>query len=140
VHLKVKQNAFLPLVIPKEKKSDLRKSKTVVIDPGHGGYEKGIRKGQYIEKNVVLDIAKKLGALINRGASRSHLTRKSDRFMSQKDRVKYVNDKEADVFISIHVGNHSEMVLYVPVVSGQVSEIVKPYLDNRGQEGDRKNI
>jgi len=134
VHLKVKQNAFLPLVIPKEKKSDLRKSKTVVIDPGHGGYEKGIRKGQYIEKNVVLDIAKKLGALINRGASRSHLTRKSDRFMSQKDRVKYVNDKEADVFISIHVGNHSEMVLYVPVVSGQVSEIVKPYLDNRGQE------
>ncbi len=114
VHLKVKQNAFLPLVIPKERKSDLQKSKTVVIDPGHGGYEKGIRKGKYIEKNVVLDIAKKLEALINRGASRSYLTRRSDRFMSQKDRVNYVNNKEADVFISIHVGNHSEMVLYVP--------------------------
>lgn len=134
VHLKVKQNAFLPLVIPKEKKSDLRKSKTVVIDPGHGGYEKGIRKGKYIEKNVVLDIARKLGALINRGASRSHLTRRSDRFMSQKDRMKYANDKEADVFISIHVGNHSKMVLYVPVITGQVSEIIKPYLDSRGQE------
>jgi len=135
VHLKVKQSAFLPLVIPKEnKKSDLRKSKTVVIDPGHGGYEKGIKKGKYIEKNVALDIAKKLGSLINRGASRSHLTRKSDRFMSQKDRVQFVKDKEADVFISLHVGNHSEMILYVPLVSGQVSEIVKPYLDNRGQK------
>ena len=135
VHLKVKQSAFLPLVIPKENKdTKLRKSKTVVIDPGHGGYEQGIRKGQYIEKNVVLDIAKKLEALINRGASQSHLTRRSDRFMSQQDRITYVNDNDADVFISIHVGNHKEMVLYVPVVSGQVSEMVKPYLDNRGQE------
>jgi hypothetical protein len=135
VHLKVKQNAFLPLVIPQEdKKADLRKSKTVVIDPGHGGYEKGIRKGKYIEKNIVLDIAKKLGALINRGSSRSHLTRRSDRFMSQNDRIKYANDKEADVFLSIHVGNHRDMVLYVPVITGQVSDIVKPYLGNRGQE------
>jgi len=135
VHLKVKQSAFLPLVIPKDNnETKLQMSKTVVIDPGHGGYEKGIRKDKYIEKNVVLDIAKKLGVLINRGASRSHLTRSSDRFMSQKDRVKYVNDKGADVFISIHVGNHREMVLYVPVVSGQVSEIIKPYLGNRGQE------
>jgi len=135
VHLKVKQNAFLPLVIPKEdKKTDLPKSKTVVIDPGHGGYEKGIRKGKYIEKNIVLDIAKKLGSLINRGSSRSHLTRRSDRFMSQNDRIKYANDKEADVFLSIHVGNHRDMVLYVPVITGQVSDIVKPYLGNRGQE------
>ncbi len=135
VHLKVKQNAFLPLVIPKEdKKTDLRMSKTVVIDPGHGGYEKGIRKGKYIEKNIVLDISKKLGALINRGASRSHMTRSSDRFMSQNDRIKYANDKEADVFLSIHVGNHRDMVLFVPVITGQVSDIVKPYLGNRGQE------
>ena len=135
VHLKVKQSAFLPLVIPKDNKdSKLQMSKTVVIDPGHGGYEKGISKDQYIEKNVVLDIAKKLEALINRGASRSHLTRRSDRFMSQQDRITYVNNKDADVFISIHVGNHKEIVLYVPVVSGQVSEMVKPYLDNRGQE------
>jgi N-acetylmuramoyl-L-alanine amidase len=135
VHLKVKQNAFLPLVIPKEnKKTDLRKSKTVVIDPGHGGYEEGVRKGNDIEKNVVLDIARKLETLINRGASSSDLTRRSDSYMSQEDRVKYASDKKADVFISIHVGNHSGMILYVPVVSGQVSEIVKPYLENSGQE------
>ncbi len=135
VHLKAKQNAFLPLVIPKDdKKTDLQKSKTVVIDPGHGGYEKGINKGKYIEKNIVLDIAKKLGALINRGASRSLLTRRSDRFMGQTDRIQYANEKEADVFISIHVGNHREMVIYVPVMTGQVSEIIKPYIQNRGQE------
>jgi N-acetylmuramoyl-L-alanine amidase len=105
-----------------------------VIDPGHGGYEEGVRNTQYIEKHVVLDIARKLEALINRGASRSILTRRSDIFMSQKDRIRLTNDKDADVFISIHVGNHSEIVLYMPVITGHVPDMVKPYIKNRGQE------
>ncbi len=135
VHLKAKEHTFRPLVIPEEEETaELQKSKTVVIDPGHGGYEEGIRKGDYIEKNIALDIAKKLGALINRGASRGYLTRKSDRFMSQKERIQYVRDKEADVYIGVHVGNHRKMVLYVPVITEQVSEVVQPYLNIRGQK------
>ncbi len=128
-----------PEKIRKERRrSGVRKVRTVVIDPGHGGYESGIVEGNYREKNVVLDIAKKLRALINRGSSRSFLTRGSDRFMTQSERVKLANSRNADIFISLHIGDHSGIVLYVPVVTGHVPDAVKPYLVNKGQEAYMK--
>jgi len=112
----------------------LRRVGTVVIDPGHGGYENGMVKDNYREKNVVLDIAKKLRALINRGSSRGFLTRGSDRFMTQSERVEFANSRNADIFISLHIGDHSGIVLYVPVITEHVPDAVKPYLVNQGQE------
>ncbi len=109
-------------------------TKTIVIDPGHGGFESGIVKDDYAEKNIVLDIARKLGALAERGSYKSSLTRSGDVFMPQRERVKYTNDKDADIFISLHVGHHKEIVIYIPVITEQVSDAVKPYLYNKGQE------
>jgi N-acetylmuramoyl-L-alanine amidase len=54
--------------------------------------------------------------------------------MSQSERVSFANSKGADIFISLHVGNHSGTVLYVPVMTEQASDSVKPYLYNKGQE------
>ncbi len=124
---------------PAEKpRNALRKVRTVVIDPGHGGYESGMAADNYREKNVVLGIAKKLRARINRGSSRGFLTRGSDRFMTQSERVEFANSRNADIFISLHIGDHSGIVLYVPVITGHVPEAVKPYLVNRGQEAYMK--
>lgn len=116
------------------KKTGTARSRTVIIDPGHGGYESGLVRDDYREKNVVMDIAKKLHTLINRGSSISSLTRGSDRYMSQSERVSFANSKGADIFISLHVGNHSGTVIYVPVMTEQASDTVKPYLYNKGQE------
>jgi N-acetylmuramoyl-L-alanine amidase len=116
------------------KKRGTARSQTVIIDPGHGGYESGLVRDDYREKNIVMDIAKKLHAIINRGSSISSLTRGSDRYMSQSERVSFANSKGADIFISLHVGNHSGTVLYVPVMTEQASDSVKPYLYNKGQE------
>ncbi|NOZ68593.1 MAG: N-acetylmuramoyl-L-alanine amidase [Deferribacteres bacterium] len=128
-----------PVKRPEEKPDDaLRKVRTVVIDPGHGGYESGMVKDNYREKNVVLDIAKKLRVLINRGSSRGFLTRGSDRFMTQGERVKFANNRNADIFISLHIGDHSGIVIYVPVITGHVPDAVKPYLVNKGQEAYMK--
>jgi N-acetylmuramoyl-L-alanine amidase len=118
----------------KDKKPTARKVKTVIIDPGHGGYASGIVEDSYIEKHIVLDIAKKLSALLERGDSKSHLTRGSDRFLTQKDRLGFANSREMDIFVSIHVGNHADTVIYVPVMTERYSDIVRPHLDNRGQE------
>jgi N-acetylmuramoyl-L-alanine amidase len=115
------------------KKTGTARSRTVIIDPGHGGYESGLVRDDYREKNVVMDIAKKLHTLINRGSSISSLTRGSDRYMSQSERVSFANSKGPDVFISLHVGNHSGTVIYVPVMTEQASDNVKPYLYNKGQ-------
>ena len=109
-------------------------SRTIIIDPGHGGYESGIVRDDQREKNVVMDIAKKLHTLINRGSSISSLTRGSDRYMSQSERVGFANSKDADIFISLHVGNHSGTVIYVPVMTEQAYDNIKPYLYNKGQE------
>ncbi len=117
----------------RDRKSDLFSMETIVIDPGHGGYESGIVKDGNSEKNIVLDIARKLRALINSGSSRGYLTRASDRFMTLSERITYANGRDPDIFISLHVGNHSDIVIYAPVITGHVSDIVKQYLDNRGQ-------
>ncbi len=117
-----------------KKKFGSLRIRTVVIDPGHGGYEYGFIKDNYIEKNVVLDIAKKLRALIGRESSRSFLTRGSDRFMGLSERVKLANSKDTEVFLSLHIGNHEKIALYVPVITESVPDEIKPFLVNRGQE------
>jgi N-acetylmuramoyl-L-alanine amidase len=124
------------LVLPpgERKKRGGAISRTIIIDPGHGGYESGLVTADHREKNVVMDIAKKLHTLINRGSSISSLTRGSDRYMSQSERVSFANSKGADIFISLHVGNHSGTVIYVPVMTELASDNVKPYLYNKGQE------
>jgi N-acetylmuramoyl-L-alanine amidase len=109
-------------------------AKIIVIDPGHGGFESGIVKDDYEEKKTVLDIARKLGALAEQGSFRTFLTRSHDLFMRLGERVRYANDKGADIFISLHVGNHKDMVIYTPVITEQVSDAMRPYLYNRGQE------
>lgn len=110
-----------------------RKSKTVVIDPGHGGPDYGIVKGGFNEKNVVLDIAKKINLLALDNKLKSSLTRAGDNFISVSDRVNAAESEDADVFISLHVGNHKEIVIYVPVVTEIPAENVIPYLAHKGQ-------
>jgi hypothetical protein len=117
------------------KTSQTGKIKTVIIDPGHGGYESGITAGNYREKNVVLDIAKRLKVLINRGSTKCLLTRESDQFISLSERVKFVNNREAEVFLSLHIGRHRDIVLYTPVITEPVPSYIRTFMVNKGQEG-----
>jgi hypothetical protein len=112
-----------------------QETKIFVIDPGHGGYESGIVSENYKEKSVVLDISKRLNALISRGANKSFLTRESDQFMTLRERSLFANRKKADIFLSLHVGNHREIVLYTPVITETVPAGMKGFLVNKGQEG-----
>jgi N-acetylmuramoyl-L-alanine amidase len=108
---------------------------TVVIDAGHGGYDTGIKEEGYIEKNVVLDIAKKLQALINRDTARCLLTRQSDQFMSLRERIRFTNNSDTEVFLSLHIGNHDRIVLYTPVATQSYDPYIKKFLINKGPEG-----
>jgi N-acetylmuramoyl-L-alanine amidase len=124
-----------PPVTPQKKEMETAHSsiKTVVIDPGHGGYESGIVNDGNKEKNTVLDIAQKLGALVNNGPSKGFLTRGSDLFMALGERVDFANSRGPDVFLSLHIGNHRDIVIYTPVVTDRPSDTIKPYLLNKGQ-------
>lgn len=82
----------------------LEKEKIIVIDPGHGGEDPGAigRRGTY-EKNVVLDIGKRLKLLLNESKSyRAFLTREGDYYVPFKKRMKIAREYGADLFLSIH--------------------------------------
>lgn len=77
----------------------------VVIDPGHGGHDPGnIGYGGAREKDVVLQIAKKLGSYIEEYLPDVEViyTREDDRFIELEERGRIANRAEADLFVSIH--------------------------------------
>jgi N-acetylmuramoyl-L-alanine amidase len=83
---------------------------TIVVDPGHGGTETGaIGPGGLQEKEVTLQIAKRLASALPRGLScRVVLTRDSDSVLSLDDRTSVANHEKADLFLSVHA-NSSRM-------------------------------
>ena len=79
----------------------------VVIDPGHGGKDVGTHgpSGLY-EKDVVLDVARRLGGLIeDRLGSEVIYTRSDDTFVPLEARTRIANDRKADLFLSIHANS-----------------------------------
>lgn len=79
----------------------------VVIDPGHGGKDVGTHgpSGLY-EKEVVLDVARRLGALIeDRLGSEVIYTRGDDTFIPLEERPRIANERKADLFLSIHANS-----------------------------------
>jgi len=76
----------------------------VVIDPGHGGKDPGaIGPSGLQEKEVVLDICKRLASLLQtRLGINVLLTREDDTFISLSGRTKMANAEGADLFVSVH--------------------------------------
>ena len=75
----------------------------VVIDAGHGGKDPGaIGKKGLREKDVNLDIAKRVSKLLRADGIEAVMTRSSDTFISLERRVTITNNSNAGLFISIH--------------------------------------
>jgi N-acetylmuramoyl-L-alanine amidase len=83
------------------------KIRRVVIDPGHGGQDHGSTgHGGLVEKELVLDIARRLGAIIEeRMGSEVVYTRSSDEFIALEERTAIANRNHADLFLSIHANS-----------------------------------
>lgn len=84
--------------------NDNRRISVVVIDPGHGGKDPGTIGGTIREKDVVLDIALKLGVKIRNNFPDIQVifTRERDVFIPLHKRAEIANQANADLFISIH--------------------------------------
>jgi N-acetylmuramoyl-L-alanine amidase len=78
---------------------------TIVLDPGHGGEETGAEgKGPVFEKEITLDVAKRLRALlVPQPGLTVLLTREGDEAVELDERTALANQKHADLFVSIHV-------------------------------------
>ena len=81
-----------------------KKTRIVVIDPGHGGEDPGaIGLNGTREKDIVLAVARRLQkALDETGEFKAYLTRRGDYFVALYDRVRIAMEYGADLFISLH--------------------------------------
>ena len=91
-----------------------RKFKTVVIDAGHGGHDHGCSGKGSKEKTIALNIALKLGKLIETKDKDVKViyTRKTDKFVTLDNRAKIANTKKADLFICIHANANKKSSPY----------------------------
>ncbi|MDD5543375.1 MAG: N-acetylmuramoyl-L-alanine amidase [Acidobacteriia bacterium] len=80
---------------------------TIVIDPGHGGHDYGtIGPGGLAEKNLALDVSLRLGKLLEDNlGSKVVYTRDDDTFVPLENRTALSNQKQADLFISVHANS-----------------------------------
>lgn len=105
-------------------------SNIIVIDPGHGGHDPGTIgiNGSY-EKDINLDISKKLYERLKFMDYKVLLTRNVDEYVDNRDRARFANRKRARVFISIHCNSIEDnsstngvQVLYFPNRESNVND------------------
>src|SRR5438093_11933179 len=83
---------------------------TVVIDAGHGGYDRGGIPGQRVaEKDMTLDVAQRLKRVLAAGGYRVVMTRDSDVFVSLGGRVAIANSYPNALFVCIHFNSAKRM-------------------------------
>ena len=92
-----------PLLTP-QVFSSKPKLKKIVLDPGHGGKDPGCanKKLGMVEKEMTLDLARRLKESLEKKGYQVMLTRDSDRFVENSNRSKFANNLDADLFLALH--------------------------------------
>ena len=85
----------------------------VVLDPGHGGEDSGAMCGAVMEKDLTLDVARRVDRLLDSEGVATLLTRLGDSYVSLVDRAAFGNRVKDSIFISIHFNEDNK-----PVASG----------------------
>jgi N-acetylmuramoyl-L-alanine amidase len=77
----------------------------VVLDAGHGGKDAGASTTSHTEKDITLDVVRRLRDLLERGGFEVVVTRDEDLFLPLRDRARVANASSSDIFVSIHVNS-----------------------------------
>lgn len=78
------------------------RGRVVVVDPGHGGRDPGAVGTRCREKDIVLDVGKRVTTLLRSVGVRVVMTRRTDVFVTLNGRVRIANRHLPDLFVSIH--------------------------------------
>jgi len=117
---------FKELYPPGQAIASLLKIKKIVIDAGHGGNDPGaIGRTGVREKDITLDIAKRLSNLLRSDGIDVVMTRSADTFIPLSSRVDRANKSQADLFLSIHANANR-----VKSLSGFEVYYVSPSVDD----------
>jgi N-acetylmuramoyl-L-alanine amidase len=108
--------------------------RTIVIDPGHGGEDVGVKgPGGALEKDVAISVARRVKALIEgRLGMRVLLTHEGKTRMSADARAAFANNNKADLFISLHANGSPR-----PATRGAI--VFTLSLDRFGEDARRQS-
>src|SRR3954447_15387053 len=85
----------------------------VVLDPGHGGEDSGAMCAGVMEKDLTLDVARRIDRLLDAYGIATLMTRLGDTYVSLADRAAFANRITNCIFVSIHFNEDNK-----PVASG----------------------
>lgn len=78
----------------------------VVLDPGHGGKDPGAVSHGLKEKELTLEICKRVRVALERDFDvQVAMTRTDDTFVELADRAKFANSRNAAAFVSVHINS-----------------------------------
>ena len=122
-------------------RSDVKRRPVIVIDPGHGGIDKGaISPWGLYEKQVVMSVSRLLKKYLRRsGRFDVSLTRYADKFIPLRDRYEIARRRRASLFISIHADAHPHRRmrgLSVHTLSAKASDKLAARLAERENRSD----
>ncbi|MGD0988113.1 MAG: N-acetylmuramoyl-L-alanine amidase [Candidatus Sulfotelmatobacter sp.] len=111
----VEERQKMAIVVPPPTKEDLQlrarvPKMRIVVDAGHGGWDLGtVGRHGLLEKDLVLEIAQRLGKLLeSRLGASVILTRNDDNYIPLDERAGVANQAQADLFVSVHA-NYSDL-------------------------------
>ena len=99
------QTLIHPILFPNRRE---RAAKTIVLDAGHGGKDRGKVAGPYEEKSLTLALAKELRGLLEKQGFHVALTRTDDTTTERDDRADIAREKGGDLFVSLHFNSAGE--------------------------------
>lgn len=123
----------------------------IFIDPGHGGKDSGASGNGIKEKDIVLDICKRIQTGLEAYDVDVKLSRETDVFIELTDRTKAANNWNADVLLSVHInaaasaaakgfasyiypGSNAATVAYQNVMHQEIFKALGAGLTDRGKE------
>jgi N-acetylmuramoyl-L-alanine amidase len=104
----------------------------VVLDPGHGGIDKGTSYEQLYEKDVTLALAKEVASQLRSRGIEVVITREADREIPLSQRTAKANKLGADVFISLHMNSLPR--------GAELASGTETYILNNANDGSSKRL
>jgi N-acetylmuramoyl-L-alanine amidase len=77
----------------------------IIIDPGHGGKDPGAVENGILEKELVLDVSKRVRELLLKENIEVIMTRDTDKYLTLEERVDIAKKHQVDGFVSVHANS-----------------------------------
>ena len=102
--LKIEPQQVIEKPKPKNDKTKIKlnKNEVIIIDPGHGGPDVGATRNNVFEKDLNLEVSKKVYDLLTKAGLKAEMTRTTDVNPTLQERCDFSNERQSLLFVSIH--------------------------------------